>query len=136
MKRLLALSLVLGLLTACEGPTGPAGPSGPQGSQGPAGPTGPQGPAGPGANFWYGQGTADVDGFYAVLFSGQQADAIVAQCWTREVSGPWVQLASAEDPAAPGGVIGCVKQQDGSDVVIAALTYPFWEVLVVAVAIN
>jgi hypothetical protein len=130
MKKRLAFLLALCVLGACEGPMGPAGPSGAQG------PTGPQGPAGPGANYWVGQGTADVDGFYAVRFANQQLGAILAQCWTRDTPGPWVQLASAGDATAPNGVIGCVTQQDGADVVAAAATYAFWEVLIVAVAVN
>lgn len=56
---------------------------------------------------------------------------------TGRVSGdPWIQLASAEDTLAPDGVIGCAKQQDGPDVVVGAVTYAFWEVLIIAVASN
>lgn len=133
MTRLFTLLLAVATLTACEGPMGPEGPRGPAGPQGPVG---PQGPAGPGANFWYGQGFADADGLFAVRFDNQSMTGIVAQCWTREVPGAWVQLASAEDPTAPDGVIGCVKEQDGSDVVVGAVTYAFWEVLIIAVASN
>lgn len=136
MKKRLAFLLALCVVSACEGPMGPAGPAGAQGPQGSPGPAGPQGPAGPGANYWVGQGTADADGLYAVRFANQQLGGILAQCWTRETPGPWVQLASAEDVTAPGGVIGCVTQQDGADVVVAAVTYAFWEVLIVAVAVN
>lgn len=134
MKRLFTLLLAVATLAACEGPMGPEGPRGPEGPQGPVG---PQGPAGPGANFWFGQGFADADGLYAVRFESQSMTGLVAQCWTRETSGdPWIQLASAEDTLAPNGVIGCAKQQDGQDVVVGAVTYASWEVLIIAVASN
>ena len=136
MKKQLAFLLALGVLSACEGPTGPTGPAGAQGPQGSQGAAGPDGPAGPGANYWVGQGSADADGFYAVRFANQQLGEIPAQCWTRETPGPWVQLASAGDPAAPNDVIACVTQQDGADVLAAAATYAFWEVLIVPVAVN
>ena len=137
MKRILALSLVVGALIACEGPMGPAGPAGPQGQPGQQGSQGPVGPAGPGANYWFGQGTADVDGFFGVRFDDQVVTGIVTQCWTRETSGDsWIQIAAVDDPSAPSDLLACVQEQDGPDVVVAAFTYEFWEVLIVAVAIN
>lgn len=142
MTKVLTAALMLMIAAGCEGPTGPEGPSGPegrqgtQGSAGPQGQTGPQGPAGPGANYWFNEGVADGQGLYAVRFSGQDVGGIIPQCWTRDEPGAWIQLASAEDPSAPNGVIACVKAQDGADVVVTAITYAFWEVLIVAVAVN
>lgn len=133
MRPIIGVTLILALLTACEGPMGPQGPAGPQGVQGPAG---PQGPAGESANYWFSQGFADSNGLYGVRFTDQHESGMIAQCWTREVSGPWVQLASAEDVSAPNGVVGCVKEQSGNDVIVTAVTYALWEVLVVAVASN
>ena len=137
MKRLLALFFVLGALAACEGPMGPEGPAGPQGQRGLEGPQGPVGPAGSGANYWFGQGTADADGFYGVRFDDQVVSGIVAQCWTRETSGDaWIQVAVVDDPSAPSDLLACLQEQDGQDVIVGAFTYEFWEVLIVAVAIN